>query len=252
MPLRDLHWLFVLTPPYSGSTAVAMLVLTAENAVKLQKRAEGQWLVPHLSDESRWDPEKVVDFPAVRETWESAMDALPHGEGSLVVVEKSPPNTVRADGFRAEFPNSTFVALNRNPLARAASELYREHPQVARHRDRSDTLRKIARRWSWISRYQERWIKEWSLPRFRYESICASPEAFAVEFGLTCPALTELNPNCELAVKEYPPSRFENHNPRQQALLSLEERRAVANALLEDREILQAWDYLEEVEQAAE
>lgn len=52
------YFLFLLTPPYSGSTAMAQLINTSHKTMVLNKNGEGQWLIPGLSDKDRWSVEK--------------------------------------------------------------------------------------------------------------------------------------------------------------------------------------------------
>ena len=56
------------TSSTGGSTAFAELLLTAFGTIRLQEKAEEQWLLPALcADKVRWDPELAFD-PAEFET----------------------------------------------------------------------------------------------------------------------------------------------------------------------------------------
>ena len=55
------HFFFLITPPYSGSTAIAKLLNTSRKTMTLNSKGEGQWLVPGLCEKDRWNPDKEVD-----------------------------------------------------------------------------------------------------------------------------------------------------------------------------------------------
>ncbi len=47
------HFLFIITPPYSGSTAISGVLNSSHRTMILQKSGEGQWLVPGLCEKDR-------------------------------------------------------------------------------------------------------------------------------------------------------------------------------------------------------
>ena len=63
------HVLFLVTPPFSGSTAIAELLRSSPFVTFLEERAEGQWLVPGLAEDHRWDADMAVDYASVQVTW---------------------------------------------------------------------------------------------------------------------------------------------------------------------------------------
>src|SRR5690606_7365225 len=84
------HFLFIVTPPFSGSTALAELLHSSPAVGFLQERAEGQWLVPGLCADARWDPTLPVDYAAVQAVWLQRWQQLRQVQPQLqVIVEKS-------------------------------------------------------------------------------------------------------------------------------------------------------------------
>ena len=49
------HVLFILAPPYTGSTAIATLLNSSTRTMLLHEQGEGQWLIPGLCAEDRWN-----------------------------------------------------------------------------------------------------------------------------------------------------------------------------------------------------
>lgn len=105
----DTMYLFVLCPPFSGSTALYSLLSTSENAVTLLEAdtwaGEGQWLYfeeDEGKEQLRWR-EEDGNFNATKYA-EVLMRhwSLANSNGT-VMIEKSPPNMVRAHKLYNEF-----------------------------------------------------------------------------------------------------------------------------------------------------
>lgn len=105
-------YLFVLCPPYCGSTLLWKLLSTSANVSALPD--EGQFL-PELSDVMRdkpWDQDRVLPWPEIKRVWESYWDS-----SKPVLLEKSPPNLIRAREIQSHFQPARFVIMVRNPYA---------------------------------------------------------------------------------------------------------------------------------------
>ena len=63
------HFFFLVTPPYSGSTAIAKILETSHKIMALHSNAEGQWIVPGLCEKDRWDPDKKINYESVKAVW---------------------------------------------------------------------------------------------------------------------------------------------------------------------------------------
>lgn len=109
------HFLFIITSPYSGSTALSELLNSSHRTMILQERGEGQWLIPGLCEEDRWNPDKKVNYESVKAVWlnrfQSVQRLVQHVD---VVIEKSPPNMMRIEELSSQFRNYSFIANNRN------------------------------------------------------------------------------------------------------------------------------------------
>jgi len=120
------HFLFIITPPFSGSTALSELLSTSHRTMILQPRGEGQWLVPGLSEKDRWSPDKEVNYLSVKATWLSTYQQVKRLTQNIdVVIEKSPPNMMRIEQLSSQFRDYSFLVNNRDPYANQQLSLFR-------------------------------------------------------------------------------------------------------------------------------
>jgi hypothetical protein len=91
--------LFLLNPAYCGSTAFALFLLSSSKALGLNEHAEGQWLATVRGDmeSDRWSTEKPLPWKRIKSEWFKAWHVRRVDRPqACVLVEKSPPNLVRA------------------------------------------------------------------------------------------------------------------------------------------------------------
>lgn len=120
-------YLFVLCPPYCGSTLLWKLLATSRHVSALP--SEGQFL-PELKDVMRdapWQRERQLPWPLIKSVWESHWDM-----SRAVLVEKSPPNLIRTPDIVAHFQPVKFVVMVRNPYAHAEGLMRRNGWTVSR------------------------------------------------------------------------------------------------------------------------
>lgn len=126
LPVKKHTFLFLLSPPHSGSTLLnAMLCTSKKVSVNnpLGTR-EGMWLTaePHLHNWTyRWDENTTFDWPAIRNVWMRYWDLT-----RPVLLEKTPFTLFRSKQMEQTFPPAYFVVLIRNPYAIAQSLLRRK------------------------------------------------------------------------------------------------------------------------------
>ena len=146
------HVLFLVTPPYSGSTAMAQLLNSGEHTMFFFGwNGEGQWLVPDLSGKDRWNKDLAVDYKSVRAAWMVEFRQVRKNHPRVTtVIEKSPPNMMRLSKLAESFKNHSFLANNRNPYAVCSSIYYRVHAEKmvgADEMSRSMLFRELAESW---------------------------------------------------------------------------------------------------------
>ena len=109
-------FLFILSPPYCGSTLLNQILSTSKNVScnnPLGVR-EGQ-LLPELRDlmfHDRWEVNKYYPWQRIKMTWMKYWDRR-----KIILLEKSDANMVRVDGIKMTFDNHVFLAMVRNPYA---------------------------------------------------------------------------------------------------------------------------------------
>lgn len=121
------YYLFVLCPPYSGSTLLWKLLSTSANVSALP--AEGQFLpeLESLMREKPWDPAHTLPWPEIKRVWESYWNM-----DRPVLLEKSPPNLIRTQDILAHFHPVRFVVMVRNPYAQSEGLMRRNNWPVKR------------------------------------------------------------------------------------------------------------------------
>lgn len=105
-------YLFILCPPYSGSTVLWKLVSTSEAVSALPD--EGQFLpeVKEVMRQNAWDPDLKLPWRMIKEVWDGYWDL-----DRPLLVEKSPPNLLRTDEIIEYFSPIYFLLMVRNPYA---------------------------------------------------------------------------------------------------------------------------------------
>lgn len=115
-------YLFVLCPPYSGSTLLWKLLSTSANVSALPD--EGQFL-PELKELMRarpWDTDHTLPWEDIKVVWDTYWDTR-----KPVLLEKSPPNIIRTRDILAHFEPVRFVIMVRNPYAQSEGLMRRNN-----------------------------------------------------------------------------------------------------------------------------
>lgn len=175
-------YLFVLCPPFSGSTLLYRLLASSPRVSTLfghgNWAGEGQALpeaVPLMwfgGDARRtWDPAAPLPWDRIRAVWERYWDL-----SRPVLAEKSPPNLCRADAILEHFGRHgdvAFLGMIRSPYA----------------------VKQRAEEWVRQATFQRR---NEGLPRYlglTYEALCADPAGVAARIVAHVPAIGALDPS---------------------------------------------------------
>lgn len=240
---REPTFLFVLTPPNSGSTALANLLATSPKVALLRGNGEGQWLVPGMMSPERWDAEMFVDYASVKATWlKQYQRILSDGQDIEIVVEKSPPNLVRISKLAAQFDHTAFLAINRDPYANCSSCLYRYRDVERLTEDaRREAITEFAHSWVARSALLRDAIAWSSAPLVTYEQFCAAPEKLQEAL---CD-LGDLGFDFEqtVSVKNYAPGKVRNFNAEQIARLTEADIEAIGAVLKGHEDLLEQFGY---------
>ena len=186
-------YLFIISLPRSGSTALWQLLKTSPNVSALAK--EGHLVANQLlksnnimDKNDRWNPTKKIPWAMVKKKWEDEWNI-----GKPVLLEKSPPHLIRVQEIEKRFPNCFFVILVRNPYAFCEGE----------RRRFDDTYYNIARFWVACCKYQLDNIKNIKNNiYFTYEELTDHPHEVCDKIINFVPEIKELDITKTLIVKE--------------------------------------------------
>ncbi|WP_323269556.1 sulfotransferase [Synechococcus sp. CCY9201] len=239
------HFLFIITPPYSGSTALAEIINTSHRTMILQPTGEGQWLLPGLCENDRWNPEKDVNYLSVKATWLNAYQQVRRLTQNVdVVIEKSPPNMMRMKQLSSQFRDHSFLANNRDPYANCASRLYRNHDADNLSSDkRKEVLSSIAEDWIMRSYKIKELISTLNAPLLTYEDFCRNPSSVINMLNTPKGVSESIDPDANVKVKDYDSQPVSNQNERQISKLVNGEIEHISELLKSNTELLEYFGY---------
>ncbi|MCA8949212.1 MAG: sulfotransferase [Planctomycetes bacterium] len=229
-------YLFVLCPPYSGSTLLWNLVSTSEAVSALP--TEGQFLpeVAELMRHEPWNRDRELPWPRIKAVWDAHWD-----HRKSVLVEKSPPNIIRTADIVAHFQPVAFLVMVRDPYAHCEGLMRRNgwSPELAAE----FAVRCLEQ--------QDRNARELAPAlRITYEQLAGDPDATARRIEAFLPRLGRLDTGRRFrihAVDGYVERGIEDLNATKIARLSTAERDAITTVLRRVPEAMRVWgyDYLE-------
>jgi len=239
------HFLFLITPPNSGSTAISEILNTSNRIMKLQECSEGQWLVPGLCKQDRWNPGKYVDYNSVKAVW---LQRYQKNKALMrdadVVIEKSPPNMMIIDELLLLFRDYSVIANNRNPYAICSSSLYRYYDaKKLQPYERKMFLEDIAKGWLSRSKKISEIIERYNIPLLTYEEFCSSPTFLLDVLNLPVWVAKSIDLNAKIKVKDYEPQVIRNQNDRQISMLTDEEINHIRGVLESSAQLLDYFGY---------
>ncbi len=222
-------FLFLLTPPGAGSTAVARHLADRADVGGLHASFEGQRLVRGLMDRDQWLDHKFVDYEAVLGAWSARIAEAERSRSHAFFLEKSPPNLVRYEALFSHFAEYRVAVTNRAPLTCIDAQLKRYALPGYRGVPRDRVVRDLARMWIWRSGLLRAAVERHGHPLLTYEGFRRDPDAILTAFGLE-------RKNGAQAQEERPESA-------QVLMLSTVERRIVAETVAEVPELMTFFGY---------
>lgn len=113
-------YVFILCPPYSGSTILWNLVSTSDAVSSLP--GEGQYIpeVEEVMRQAPWKASVALPWKRIKEVWEGYWD-----KEKPLLVEKSPPNLIRTNSILEHFSPVYFLIMVRNPYAHCEGPMRR-------------------------------------------------------------------------------------------------------------------------------
>lgn len=114
---KNHKFLFILSPPYSGSTLLTQIISTSKkiSCNNYLATMEGQLLPElrnHMFNEDRWDQSNIYDWYKIKSVWMKYWD-----RSKTILMDKTTTNIMRFDEIKKEFNNTYAICLVRNPYA---------------------------------------------------------------------------------------------------------------------------------------
>jgi hypothetical protein len=239
------HFLFMITPPYSGSTAISKILNTSHRSMTLAPNGEGHWLIPGLYEKDRWNSDKEIPYESVKATWLSKyqeVQGLTHNID--VVIEKSPPNMMRMEQLSSQFNDCSFIANNRDPYAICASMLYRHrNTDSFTAEERISMLSALAKNWLIRSTKIKELTASLNAPLLTYENFCNNPSSIKNILNLPSGVAESITPDAVITVKDYKPQPISNQNERQISKLTNQEIEHISGILKSNEQLLDFFGY---------
>ena len=238
--------IFLLTPPNSGSTAIAQVFNNSSNVSQIQNGGEGQWLIKGLHESDRWSKHKFVKEQSIRSVWVNECFKKYKSENATYFIEKSPPNMVRIKLLQSIFPSHILLANNRDPYANVSSIFYRYTRNIEQlsAKVRKSKITEIVNGWVWRSIVLKEIIQSLNVPYLSYENFCENPtllqdtiesSAFRGQIKLVF--------GKNLIVKDYKPQPLKNYNQRQLDKLTNADIDTITSTLRFNLELLKFFGY---------
>lgn len=122
----DHRFLFILCPPYAGSTLMREIICSSPQVspTNIFGVGEGQFLpeITQMVDRRRrWDENLDYPWPSIKRVWLKYWDT-----SKPVLMDKSPPNLIRAESIQAYFKPAWFIVMTRNPYAHCEGMMRRD------------------------------------------------------------------------------------------------------------------------------
>ena len=187
--LINRKFLFILSPPFCGSTLLSEMLCTSRSISTNNEKGtrEGQTLPKvfkiMFGHDRRWDETLDFDWPTIKKEWMKYWHPM-----TPIWLEKSPPNIIRAQSISRHFQPAYFIVLHRNPYAHSESLMRR------RKMKKSVSLEETAQFVIQCLRYQKRNIEQLDkVLQISYESLTDDHEQFRKQLISFLPALSDVN-----------------------------------------------------------
>ena len=191
---KESKFLFILSPPYCGSTLLNQIISTSEDVScnnHLGTR-EGQ-LLPGVKrfmfQKNRWDENVKYDWKKIKNVWMRYWD-----QSKSVLLDKSIPNIMRVNAIKKEFKNIFFICMVRNPYAQVEGIIRRNEASAEYAANFAIKCLK----------YQKLNIeKEKNLLFFTYEQLCEDQNTTIQKIIDFIPELFDIKTNIEFNAHNY-------------------------------------------------
>tara|TARA_B100001142_G_scaffold238937_1_gene237684 strand:- start:16308 stop:17120 length:813 start_codon:yes stop_codon:yes gene_type:complete len=234
---KDHKFLFILTPPYCGSTLLNQILSTSNNLScnnHLGVR-EGQ-LLPEVKDimfnNKGWHSEVNYPWVMIKNVWMRYWD-----QRKSILMDKSNTNIMRVSEIKKVFDNIYFLAMVRNPYAQAEG-IIRRNGATAEY---AAEFALKCLRYQKINKENEKDILFIS-----YEELCDNTQSSIEKIKSFVPGLGNLRSDIEFSAHNFKTDgkmRIQNLNLEKITKLSSEQMQVINSYFSKEQELLTYFGY---------
>ena len=233
---NEYQFLFILSPPYAGSTMLNQIISSSDNVScnnNLGTR-EGQLLpgVKHfMFQKNRWNENVQYPWEEVRKTWLRYWDY-----SKPVFLDKSIPNIMRVDEIEKVFSPIKYMCMVRNPYAQVEG-LMRRNKQDAK------SAAEFAIKCLY---YQSKNRKRENILFFTYEQLCDNRQEVSQKMIEFIPELADLDMNIDLTshnFKKKAKMKMANLNDEKIAKISETDFEIINSIFEKEKDLLKEFGY---------
>ena len=230
------QYLFVLSPPYCGSTMLTQL-LSSSNNVSCNNylgTREGQLLpgVKHfMFKKDRWNPEVKYPWQKVKKIWLRYWDY-----SKPIFLDKSIPNIMRVDDIQRVFRPIKYICMVRNPYAQVEGI-------IRRNRQDAKSAAEFAIK---CLRFQSKNKFRNNSLFFTYEELCENGEEVLQRMIKFVPELSDININIKFSSHNFKTKRkmrMTNLNSEKISKISDSDLRIINTVFRKDKDLLSSFNY---------
>ena len=176
-------YLFILSPPFCGSTLLNQLISTSENVSCNNNigTREGQTLPEArniMFENNRWDKNANLPWDRIKTIWHKYWDL-----SKPILLDKSTPNIMRVNDIKKFFNPISFICMVRNPYAQCEGI-------IRRNGKSAEFAAKFSLK---CLQYQKANIKmEKNLLFFTYEELCENKNQVVNKISSFIPELKDI------------------------------------------------------------
>lgn len=233
---KEYSYLFILSPPFCGSTLLTQIINSSKNVSCNNNIGlmEGQHL-PIAKDllftKDRWSVDKKIDWIKVKNIWHKYWDI-----SKPILLEKSPPNIIRADKIKQYFKKVKFICLVRNPYAQIQSNLRRYNTDI----------KEATSNYINYLKFQKENLNKYDSILIKYEDLTEKPEKEKKKIIKHFHQLKDINIHLKFSAHNIRKSKklhLTNLNKESIAKLSKVQLNAINNILKKEESILSYFKY---------
>ena len=224
-------YIFLLCPPYSGSTVLWKLLSTSNAVSSLP--SEGQFIpeVKEVMRQDPWNSDVKLPWKKIKEVWDRYWD-----QDKPLLLEKSPPHIIRTSEIVEHFSPIYFLLMIRNPYAHCEGLIRRNRNAKKAAEFTVRCMRQQAENADTLN----------NTLCFTYEELVKNPEFISRKIRSFLPEIGELKHTQKFKVHSIDgvlERELTNLNNKKINNLSVNDLKQINKVLKENADIMDYWGY---------